>query len=111
MLEEAERLNRILRFFAEKDIEKRGTPPREIWQENLYMEDLFRNAANLIESLSAELEQVKRERDAAVEDMVRLCAICVHCRGCDEWDDEVCMTCNNKSKWQWRGVNGKGATE
>lgn len=69
-----------------------------------------KTAANLIESLSAELEQVKRERDAAKQDLIPSCSICVHNRGLKKWDDE-CIDCYDKSKWQWRGVNGKGATE
>lgn len=69
---------------------------------------LMKAAADLIESLSAELEQVKRERDAAVRDLVHLCAICVHDRGFYEFDDAVCTQCCDNSKWQWRGANGKG---
>ena len=65
-------------------------------------------AANLIESISAELEQVKRERDAAVED-VRLAV-------CDDLKCSTCMYKGNEShmcddcdvhtfcNWQWRGV-------
>jgi len=68
---------------------------------------LMKAAADLIESLSAELEQVKRERDAAMQDLIPSCSICVHNRGLKKWDDE-CIDCYDKSKWQWRGVNGKG---
>lgn len=63
---------------------------------------------HVIESLSAELEQVKRERDAAVED-VRLAV-------CDDLKCSTCMYKGNEShmcddcdvytfcNWQWRGV-------
>ncbi len=65
-------------------------------------------AADIIESLSAQLDQVTRERDAAVEDMIlgRICATCRHhnnsatskCMGCLSWH----------SNWQWRGVEVEG---
>ena len=68
----------------------------------------FLRIADLIESLSAELEQVKRERDAAVEDLKGLCDVCAHrvtcdgpwCGDCDEFNG-CTSPCNN---WQWRGV-------
>lgn len=54
--------------------------------------------------LKHELDQVTRERDAAVEDLIlgRICATCRHhnnsatskCMGCLSWH----------SNWQWRGV-------
>lgn len=59
---------------------------------------------HLIESMSAQLEQVTRERDAAVRDMTigRICETCrnhnnsatLKCLGCLWWH----------SNWQWRGV-------
>lgn len=67
-------------------------------------------AADLIESLAAELEQVKRERDAAVEDIkiaaIHLCDTCKHrmpderCRrfGGRESDAIVC------GMYEWRGA-------
>ena len=71
-------------------------------------------AADLIESLVAELEQVKRERDAAVEDLRGACAFCAHVReclvtGCTGDMGEACKqcpceTCFHDSNWQWRGV-------
>lgn len=60
------------------------------------------------EKLRAELEQVKRERDAAVESWRGFCAKCA-------WNgkqylsdgkmDDRCKTCrdNYKCNWQWRG--------
>ena len=65
--------------------------------------------ADLIESLTAELEQVKRERDAAVEDL-RCSARCIYCEHyAKSTQEEPCNTCMNyldysKTKWQWRGV-------
>lgn len=60
-------------------------------------------AADLIESLSAELKQVKRERDAAVEDLEML----AECETCIHDDDEACDHCcdvTTRGNWQWRGV-------
>ena len=60
------------------------------------------------ERLRAELEQIKRERDAAVESWRGFCAKCA-------WNgkqylsdgkmDDRCKTCrdNNKCNWEWRG--------
>lgn len=43
------------------------------------------NAAYLIESLSTELEQVKRERDAAIKDIERACITCKYFKSDWEW--------------------------
>lgn len=75
-------------------------------------DSLFDNAADLIESLSAELEQVKRERDAAVESMRGWCAFCAHDeRGKLLRESPVCLACMHnmddedlEDNWQWRGV-------
>lgn len=75
-------------------------------------------AADLIESLAAELEQVKRERDAAVNDITESapCFACKNfrrnggeCKGaksclwamieCEEFDEEY-----TGMSWEWRGV-------
>ena len=68
--------------------------------------------ADLIESLSAQIEQVTRERDAAVEDM----KIIRSCRQCKTWqeyfkdngDVSPCEDCDMYSNWQWRGVEVEG---
>lgn len=76
------------------------------------------DAADLIESLAAELVQVKRERDAAVEDIysMKACALCKHypsgeeCETyfllCNECDNEncICKECVDGKKMEWRGV-------
>ena len=65
--------------------------------------------------LRADLEQVKTERDAAVEDLkgmcevLNSCAFCIHdLRGTNEnWPT---IHCNNKDKrkcWRWRGLEGR----
>lgn len=54
--------------------------------------------ADLIESLAAELEQVKRERDAYYDSMQGICATCKKARYCML---NPLPKCPN---WQWRGV-------
>lgn len=61
-----------------------------------------------IKSLAAELEQVERERDAAVEDVAKL-KRCEHCIGYEEFlkidgNIERCNDCEERSNWQWRGA-------
>lgn len=89
----------------------------------------LRTAANLIVSLSTELEKeqemrqhadevatlfmkenekLKRERDAAVEDLRQL-KTCKNCVGYAEFlkeDGNIdrCMECDDRSHWQWRGM-------
>lgn len=62
--------------------------------------------ADLIESLSAQLEQVTRERDAAVEELsyTRKCSICKKhlSEGGDCYGNHKCG--NGNPDWQWRGV-------
>lgn len=71
--------------------------------------------ADLISKLEAELEQVKRERDAAVETWRGFCAKCEWVKRqflSDGRMDDRCKTCreNNKCNWQWRGVKEGGRT-
>lgn len=66
-------------------------------------------AADLIESLAAELERVKRERGAAVKDVEELCknphSACHYCNSHSEkYVSNDCMDCVNACNWQWRGV-------
>lgn len=66
-------------------------------------------AAN--EKLRAELEQVKRERDAAIEDLRGKCSACANYT--PYHNDGPCATCKFEiacfvpekatDKWQWRG--------
>ena len=85
-------------------------------------------AADLIETLAAELEQVKqerdglsikltsatsaaetykRERDAAVRELKNKfgCTMCTHQapKGFDDYIKNDCMDCINFCNWQWRG--------
>ena len=71
--------------------------------------------ADLIESLASELEQVKLERDEALEH-VKVLGACAYCRhdsfckstipDCMNCKDESCpcYTCGHQSKWQWCGA-------
>lgn len=63
----------------------------------------FLRLADLIESLAAELEWVKRERDAAVEGLRGDCGICAHRQGCVDNDFVIGRSYYN-SCWEWRGV-------
>lgn len=56
-------------------------------------------AADLIESLMAELKQVTHERDAYFESMKGLCATCKKARFCILPPGQC--SCGS---WQWRGV-------
>ena len=64
------------------------------------------DAADLIERLSEELEQVKRERDAAIRDARRG----GHCVKCKHWGTKRCLDCcysfgvGENDNWEWRGV-------
>lgn len=72
--------------------------------------------AVMLKRLSEELEQVKRERDAAVRDL----SAHDHCAICKDYDcrmnDSPCRECLDSKKawelWQWRGVCAEnGGTE
>lgn len=72
---------------------------------------LLRKAADLIESLSEELEQVKRERDAAVNDLKLW-----HCFSCNNKSTPYCQECSRnrvrlikgymsgRDHYEWCGV-------
>ena len=67
-----------------------------------------------VTALINELEKIKRERDAAVEDLRAHCGVCVHVRDClvtgcsgdmgEACKQCPCLTCINYNNWQWRGV-------
>lgn len=67
-------------------------------------------AADAIEALLAENAKLRKERDAAVEDLEKTgsCLSCVHCNlndlTCDCLDECALGT---ESKWEWRGVKGE----
>ena len=57
-----------------------------------------------------EIEQLKRERDAAIEDLNKLRKKtgwkCEYCYYSDNYDRDICCGCeyNNDNNWKWRGV-------
>lgn len=76
--------------------------------ESLCMEimDLCMEAAEALSMIRDELEQVKKERDAAVEDL-RVASIegymdCNWCAG--KKDQTQCYNCSFANNWQWRGL-------
>ena len=101
MTEEARKCTEALRYIERTLIRTGG-----IAEDNM-AKDVAR-AIDLIESLSAQLEQVTKERDAAVEELNKL-KRCEHCVGYEEFlkidgDIERCNECDEHSLWQWRGV-------
>lgn len=103
-------------------------------EDNCNVLDYIDDAADLIESLAAELEQVKQERDglsimltaaqSAVEsykcerdaaaDLKGICNFCAHtqtctgywCGDCDEFEEckSPCKNCEVAENWQWCGA-------
>ena len=75
-------------------------------------ECMFDTAADLIASLSEQLEQVTRERDAAIKDLKLIisgdlsCAICGHYAYDEDDESRICADCDvdTYSNWHWRGV-------
>lgn len=72
--------------------------------------DTNRRLADKIRMLQAELVQLKRERNQAVEDLNTLRKrsgfTCEACYYSDHYSRDVCIGCeyNNDNNWQWRGV-------
>lgn len=75
--------------------------------------DEARNDLDALNYANTELhsayEAMKRERDAAIKDIVRTCQKCKHRENRflkDGQLDDLCGTCiyNNMCNWQWRGV-------
>ena len=79
---------------------------------------LFVKAADLIESLSAQLEQVTRERDALLDELKGECDVCANRKDCTapkcrnsqhkECEDCSCRTCIIDTNWKWEGVEMEG---
>ena len=66
---------------------------------------MCQEAADALEQLQAENDRFKRERDAAVEEIPKVCYYCKHRKGwktCDRFNGnseaETCSNCN------WRGI-------
>jgi vacuolar-type H+-ATPase subunit I/STV1 len=91
--------------------------PEEIHQMRRQWRDTEKHLRDNCIQLRAELEKVKAERDAAIEDLkgmcevLNSCAFCIHdLRGTNEnWPT---IHCNNKDKrkcWIWRGFKAGGS--
>lgn len=66
--------------------------------------EAFALAAELSET-KQELEKVKAERDAAVNDLQRIksCKVCKHCEPLKTLIPEICRKCSHGNQWEWRG--------
>ena len=64
--------------------------------------DTNKRLADKIRMLQAELDQLKRERDQAVEDLRQLVSEC--CLFCKHDEDETFNGCGTDNCWEWRGV-------
>lgn len=108
MTEEAKRTVETLRYCEESGA-RCGECPNGFNDKGVPNCHSMNAIADLIESLSAELEQVKRERDAAVEDLKgdSFCRTCAH-YGNGECISNDCHDCINRYNWQWRGVKNDG---
>jgi hypothetical protein len=79
---------------------------------------ILRDSANLLESMQEELDRVKAERDAAVEDLKKAifddctnsCTFCAHQNPKLEAPYCLAYFCEN-DEWQWRGLEGRTSHE
>ena len=73
------------------------------------IQDLREIAFDILAAVLGDLEQVTRERDAAVDDLRKLAHEHCTCYACIndkfDYDKSVCTGCqyNNWNNWQWRG--------
>ena len=76
--------------------------------------DMGRDVASTLESMQEELDRVKAERDAAVEDLRGKCEYCQYFRvvwnGCTpDYECPMSEQCLNNDMWQWHGLEGRRA--
>ena len=105
MTEEVRKCVEVLRYCEESGACCGGCPSGKNEQgiPNCYSQS---HIADLIESLSAQLDQVTRERDAAVSDFTEfanIAAICVFCKDF-EFDKPCGKDISREDCWRWRGV-------
>lgn len=66
---------------------------------------MCQEAADALEQLQAENDRLRKERDAAVEEIPKVCYYCKHRKGwktCNRFNgNSEAETCTN---WQWRGL-------
>ena len=82
----------------------KGCPYKAVCHDYVHHNDVIRDAL-------AYIQQLERERDAAVADLKEhgmFCSLCMHEE--KSIHEEPCVSCsklstaNNHSNWQWRGV-------
>ncbi len=81
-----------------------------------YHSGLYEQAASALESMQEELDRVKAERDAAINDLKAgaWCENCAHYADMAECGEIpmcnvcrvecYCKDCNDGNKWAWRGL-------
>ena len=92
----------------EKLIEKLRTESLYKDKATLEIMDLCMEAALALEQFQAENDRLRKERDAAVESWRGFCSQCAwknHQYLADGKMDDMCRTCrdNAKCNWKWRG--------
>lgn len=64
----------------------------------------FKDLLARAEAAEARAEKAERERDAAIEEIPKICYYCKHRKGwkvCEDWNgSQEAETCE---KWEWRG--------
>lgn len=77
----------------------------------LLRDDEFCGKLDYIDDAADAIEQLVKERDAAVKDMNTLCStfadICSFCKNDSRNDGDVCVKCKGTDWlefWEWRGV-------
>ena len=85
---------------------------------NKCIPDMGKDVASALESMQEELDRVKAERDAAVEDLKKAifddctnsCTFCAHQNPKLEAPYCLAYFCEN-DEWQWRGLEGRTSHE
>lgn len=83
---------------------------------NKCIPDMGKDVASALESMQEELDRVKAERDAAIEDLRGECKYCKYFRiiwnGCTpDYECPLSEQCLNRDMWQWRGLEGRTSHE
>lgn len=76
-----------------------------LWSENKKLRKMYQQEKAVCHATQAELEQVKREMDTAVEDL-RVCSTenRMECQYClYRTARSFCWDCTDGSNWHWRG--------
>lgn len=72
-----------------------------------YFDDGYECENVLREDALAYIQQLERERDAAVKELevYKFCTACKHDNdNLDKNNNSPCFGCSSKSNWQWRGA-------